>query len=247
MANESQEICLNCNLPFGEHAREQLTGWNEHGWAWRENACPIGEGPFHPTQTFSGLADPGEARPTPQSLKEVADKYRILNYAEVDRLTSLVEKFSTALLDKLCQSERKYEWNGGWFLDNWADDLRKRVREHLEKGDPRDVAAYCAFAWHHEWSLADKPRDGSGEARPTPPDVIPICAECNSPITVHGWTCKHGASGEARLREALPNNPHGWRSICACCGCQPSYKSCKFNCACHEAALRLNSDTEGKS
>jgi hypothetical protein len=25
---------------------------------------------------------------------------------------------------------------------------------HIEKGDPRDVAAYCAFLWHHNESTA---------------------------------------------------------------------------------------------
>ncbi len=31
--------------------------------------------------------------------------------------------------------------------------MLRSIRQHLAKGDPRDVAAYCAFAWYHGWSL----------------------------------------------------------------------------------------------
>jgi hypothetical protein len=65
-------------------------------------------------------------------------------------LANLVRDFSEALLEKLVASEEKYGWNGGWKEEGWMDECRSRLREHLEKGDPRDVAAYCAFLWHHK-------------------------------------------------------------------------------------------------
>src|SRR5512146_571765 len=84
-------------------------------------------------------------------------------------LVELVERFSAALLEKLRASEAKYGWSGGWRHDpNWADDLRRDIRKHIEKGDPRDVAAYCAFAWHHGWSLAR-----SRPSAPEPPPAEP--------------------------------------------------------------------------
>ncbi|HFE2689503.1 TPA: DUF551 domain-containing protein [Klebsiella quasipneumoniae subsp. similipneumoniae] len=35
--------------------------------------------------------------------------------------------------------------------DDWYDDCLQSLFEHIEKGDPRDVAAYCAFMWYHGW------------------------------------------------------------------------------------------------
>lgn len=69
-------------------------------------------------------------------------------------LSDLVARFSVALLEKLRAAERKYGFDDSWMLDDWRGDLARKLREHVEKGDPRDVAAYCAFAWHHGWSLA---------------------------------------------------------------------------------------------
>ncbi len=80
-------------------------------------------------------------------------------------LRDLVARFSAALLNKLIAAERKYEWKHGWRADAWADGLRREIREHVEKGDPRDVAAYCAFAWHHGWTLA-APTPAAADPRP---------------------------------------------------------------------------------
>jgi hypothetical protein len=75
-------------------------------------------------------------------------------------------RFSAALREKLIASEAKYGWQNGWLQTDWANDLRRKIREHIEKGDPRDVAAYCAFAWYHGWSLAEawqSPQEESNE------------------------------------------------------------------------------------
>lgn len=80
------------------------------------------------------------------------------------KLWDLCDEFAAALFNKLLQSERKYGWNNGWMNAGWGDDLRRDIRRHIEKGDPRDVAAYCAFAWHHGWSLAQiEGREAGGE------------------------------------------------------------------------------------
>lgn len=72
----------------------------------------------------------------------------------------LVDRFAEALKAKLRAAEAKYGYNDGWLDDHWQDDLRTKLVEHLHKGDPRDVAAYCAFAWHHAWSVT--PPSGGG-------------------------------------------------------------------------------------
>lgn len=66
----------------------------------------------------------------------------------------LVNRFAAALKNKLAAAEKKYGYSDGWLADDWRDDLVRRLGEHVDKGDPRDVAAFCAFAWHHGWGTA---------------------------------------------------------------------------------------------
>lgn len=65
-------------------------------------------------------------------------------------LASLVAGFAQALLEKLDDMQEDALWTS----PEQGDRLRRRVRQHVENGDPRDVAVYCAWAWHHGWSLA---------------------------------------------------------------------------------------------
>ena len=90
------------------------------------------------------------------ALDKVAALYDAAPRVAQTATDELVERFAEALKDKLRAAEAKYGWNDGWKSVDWADDLRTRLREHVEKGDPRDVAAFCAFAWHHGWSLAPR-------------------------------------------------------------------------------------------
>lgn len=46
------DFCSKCSRPKDEHSREALSSPNPQGWQWRYQACPIGDTPFHPTQTF---------------------------------------------------------------------------------------------------------------------------------------------------------------------------------------------------
>lgn len=88
-----------------------------------------------------------------------------------DPEAKLVVTFALALFDKLEAAERKHGWNRAWMRDGWADDLRRDIRQHVDKGDPLDVAAYAAFAWSHGWPL------GPGLA-------VVGCAECLTEVTV---------------------------------------------------------------
>ena len=64
----------------------------------------------------------------------------------------LVLMFSHALADKLYAAQEKYRHGTSWRNADWHDDCLQSLCEHIEKGDPRDVAAYCAFMWWHGWS-----------------------------------------------------------------------------------------------
>jgi hypothetical protein len=63
----------------------------------------------------------------------------------------LVVRFSRALADKFFIAQEKYGYANRWLESGyeWPEpDCADRLLEHLAKGDPRDVAAYCAFLWH---------------------------------------------------------------------------------------------------
>jgi hypothetical protein len=84
---------------------------------------------------------------------------------------NLVVRFARAMAKKLLAAEKKYGYSIGWSSPDWMDECRARLLEHVAKGDPVDVANYCAFLWFHGTSttltgatwlpLEDAPTDGS--------------------------------------------------------------------------------------
>jgi len=82
-------------------------------------------------------------------------------WVETNNLEALVSGFAQALLDKLVAAENKYDYQGAWKKQDWRGNLVSQLNAHIGKGDALDVAAYCAFAWHHGWSL-----QGDGKWQP---------------------------------------------------------------------------------
>lgn len=73
--------------------------------------------------------------------------------------TALVAEFAAALAQKLYASQIKHGWRDDWLTDLQECTCRAEMLRHLAKGDPRDVAAYCAFMWRRDWStVAEVPR-----------------------------------------------------------------------------------------
>lgn len=72
-----------------------------------------------------------------------------------DPLDDLVARFSSALLAKLKAAREKYGHDEHWKDTDWREKCMADLHRHIAKGDPRDVAAYCAFAWHHGWKTTD--------------------------------------------------------------------------------------------
>ncbi|WP_295537900.1 ASCH/PUA domain-containing protein [uncultured Pseudacidovorax sp.] len=107
----------------------------------------------------------------PQPADLVNDSFAIdwlTNRAELHPETSrLVVRFARALAEKLAAAEKKYGYSDGWLSPDWMDECRAKLMEHVAKGDPRDVAAYSAFLWHHGASTA-APQPAAAE--PTTPD-----------------------------------------------------------------------------
>ncbi len=81
----------------------------------------------------------------------------------------LVISFATALAEKLHLSEVKYGWSDAWKNPGWQDKCLADFNHHIGKGDPRDVAAYCAFMWFHGWTTS---RLNAPHTAP----IEPICA-----------------------------------------------------------------------
>jgi hypothetical protein len=84
---------------------------------------------------------------------------------------NLVDRFAAALKEKLAAAEKKYGYGDGWADPGWMDECRAQLIEHVAKGDPRDVAAYCAFLWHHgKQTVALETGKGVREALTVPLD-----------------------------------------------------------------------------
>ena len=86
--------------------------------------------------------------------KQEAKKWSLMPDDLHPTTKQLVFTFAMALADKLYSAEKKYGYSNGWADKHWMDECRSKLREHIEKGDPRDVAAYCAFLWYHKESTA---------------------------------------------------------------------------------------------
>ena len=71
-----------------------------------------------------------------------------------DDLMLCLERAFVSALAKAREAVLLLGFTDEWLHENWADYLRHDIRRHVDKGDPRDVIVYAAFALHHGWSLA---------------------------------------------------------------------------------------------
>lgn len=67
---------------------------------------------------------------------------------------ALVKGFAEAMAAKLREAEQKYGYRNGWRTQDWETECRQHMHDHIAKGDPRDVAIYCAFMWCRGWCTA---------------------------------------------------------------------------------------------
>ncbi|CAM2142566.1 protein of unknown function [Pararobbsia alpina] len=67
---------------------------------------------------------------------------------------ALVDRFADAMRAKLVKAQRKHGFNIEWMDPANEAFIVADFHRHIAKGDPLDVANYCAFMWHHEWSTA---------------------------------------------------------------------------------------------
>lgn len=68
----------------------------------------------------------------------------------------LVQRFAEEMAFKLRKAEHKYGYTNKWKYDDWSNECFDSMITHLFKGDPTDVAIYCAFMWYHNWSTTPR-------------------------------------------------------------------------------------------
>lgn len=63
----------------------------------------------------------------------------------------LVVRFAEAMAIKLRSAEVKHGYSDSWLSRDWERKCQYDFIAHILKGDPVDVANYCAFMFHHGW------------------------------------------------------------------------------------------------
>ena len=73
----------------------------------------------------------------------------VLHLTLEHKLETMVHEFTTAMKAKL--QKKANEGRDGWDSPDWTPKMiRKALDEHIETGDPIDIANYCAFLWHRQ-------------------------------------------------------------------------------------------------
>lgn len=112
------------------------------------------EGDCKPQNLANG--QPGATSELSAKLKVISDLPHWPQHLHPDTV-KMLQGFIVALAKKLRLSEDKYGYLNGWKDADWEVECREHLYRHMSKGDPRDVAAYCAFMWFHQWSTYPAP------------------------------------------------------------------------------------------
>lgn len=159
---------------------------------------------------------------------------------------ALVARFASALAEKLAMAQDKYGYSDGWAQSDWMDECRAKLLKHIGKGDPRDVAAYCAFLWHHGESTA---------AAPSRADAVGDTSEAESvPNTIYavrlgeGSIAMHGPYVLATESEAQADRMAQARDGVVLPYCAPAAEAPKAQPrGCFDTLLRAVSEAGAKS
>lgn len=151
---------------------------------------------------------------TIETAKEIASALSALSSEPVaiaatgEHLAELVARFSAALLEKLRLAEQKYGYDNGWMNTDWRNDCQRDLLKHLAKGDPRDVAAYCAFMWHHGWpTIAAAPSEAIGREEVSRlRRKLEEIHEISQDVTVSSWAALQNVAATAASALSRPTS-----------------------------------------
>jgi len=134
------------SVPFEFDAHDDDYGGSNHFWGHEE----LDECPKVDWETDEWMPWPTEENTKAEpSVPELAPA-----------TNDLVDRFAFALKEKLQRAQEKYSHDESWLSSDWMERCQSDFIEHVKKGDPRDVAAYCAFMWHHGWpTVAPEPSE----------------------------------------------------------------------------------------
>ena len=68
---------------------------------------------------------------------------------------SALNGFMGALRDKLIAAQVKHGVTDEWRREDWKEECQEQLQEHVDKGDPRDVAIYALFCWARGWKTSE--------------------------------------------------------------------------------------------
>ncbi|MCY1798502.1 ead/Ea22-like family protein [Klebsiella pneumoniae] len=151
-------------------AAEKATQGNWRAFQYHDGRCGIGGGHHDEIMVcehiskerphdamFIALANPANVLALVEAI-EKAQQAPSMPLGLHPDTQKLVADFCTALAEKLYKAQLKYGYDTDWKQDGWPSQCQAHFHQHIAKGDPRDVAAYCAFMWWHGWST--KPPEG---------------------------------------------------------------------------------------
>jgi hypothetical protein len=98
-----------------------------------------------------------------------------------------VDRFAAAMKAKLAEARAK--GRGGWDDDEDLEQhLSNLLRDHVEKGDPRDVANFCCFLWNRGEGIAKAAQVHGEEVEQMTGDLLPcpFCGKSNQ----DRWPCE---------------------------------------------------------
>jgi hypothetical protein len=105
----------------------------------------------------------------------------------------LVSHFASAMASKLRSAELKHGYSDHWMQADWQAECHADFLRHISKGDPVDVANYCAFMWKRGWSTNSKK---------------PACPCCGATYGLHcvgsNWQCPECACSWYESKRIAP-------------------------------------------
>lgn len=162
-------------------------------------ACPLCE------ESFVRLHDCAEATQPAQAEQPPAiPRHGFCDHPDDEA----AERFCAAMKWKLAEARRN--GRGGWETCS-AEDLSRMLREHVEKGDPRDVANFCMFLWAKREAIAQVSQPKAAQQEPVlcinPSVIDPATGKVRNGTGALTYSDTPNAAWSLPLYTAAPTQP----------------------------------------